>query len=249
MRWPSWIPGGTSTSTVRSVVTRPSPAQTWHGCEIVWPEPPHVPHACVRMNWPNGEFETAWSRPEPPHVGHVSGVVPGSAPRAVADLARKRDRVRDLARDAFGGLDELDLGLDQDVAAVGGAARAGARAEDVLAEERREDVPEAREVEGRRPKAAAGEAVVAEAVVLLARLRLGEHLVGLGDLAEALLRVGLVGDVGVQLARKAAERLLDLRLVRGARDPQDFVVVAFDRRHGSKGTGRVSASPRGSGRA
>jgi hypothetical protein len=45
-------------------------------------------------------------------------------------------------------------------------------------------------------------------------LGVGEHLVGLGGLLELGLRLGVVGvDVGVQLARQAAERLLDLALV------------------------------------
>ena len=72
---------------------------------------------------------------------------------------------------------------------------------------------------------------MAVAVVELARLRLGEHLVRLHHLAEAVVRVGRVGDVGVQLAREPAERLLDLRLARAAGDAEQLVVVALRRGH------------------
>ena len=98
------------------------PRRPGTGCVIVWPEPPHVPQACVRMNWPKGEFETAWSRPEPPQVGQVSGVVPGSAPVPSQTSQGSDTGYGDLARDALGRLDQLDLGLDQDVAAVRRAA-------------------------------------------------------------------------------------------------------------------------------
>ena len=77
---------------------------------------------------------------------------------------------------------------------------------------------------------------MAVAVVELARLGLRQHLVRLDDLAEALLGVGRVGDVGVQLARERAERLLDLRLGRVARDAEQLVVVAFGRRHRAAST-------------
>ena len=84
-----------------------------------------------------------------------------------------------------------------------------------------------------RAEAAAAQALVPVAVVELARLRVREHLVRLGDLAEALLGVGCVGDVRVQLAREPAERLLDLGLVRVAADAQHLVVVALRRGHRS----------------
>ena len=65
-------------------------------------------------------------------------------------------------------------------------------------------------------------------VVELAALGVGEHLVGLGELLEALLgrRVVRVG-VRVQLAREAAEGLLDLGLARAALDAEHLVVVAL----------------------
>jgi hypothetical protein len=82
-----------------------------------------------------------------------------------------------------------------------------------------------------RLKAAAAEPGVPVAVVQRARLSLREHLVRLDDLLEARLGIGRVGDVGMELARKSAERLLDLGVVRTAGDAEQLVVVAVGRRH------------------
>ena len=121
-----------------------------------------------------------------------------------------------------------------DVADVRAARAAAATAgEEVVAEERREDVAEVPEVEVARREAAAPQPGVAVAVVQLARLGLGEHLVGLGHLAEARLGVGLVGHVRMELARELAERLLDLGVGRSAGHAEELVVVAFGRGHRS----------------
>ena len=71
---------------------------------------------------------------------------------------------------------------------------------------------------------------MAELVVQAPRLGLGQHLVGLDRLLEALLGLRRVRHVGVELARQTAECALDLALVCGAREPQN-VVVALGRRH------------------
>jgi hypothetical protein len=68
---------------------------------------------------------------------------------------------------------------------------------------------------------------VPEAVVELAPLGVREHLVRLDDLAEALLGVGRLGDVGVQLAREPAKRALDVVAARVARDAEELVIVAL----------------------
>jgi hypothetical protein len=75
---------------------------------------------------------------------------------------------------------------------------------------------------------------VAVLVVDLALVGVREHLVGLGELLEALLglRVVRVG-VRVRLAGEAAEGLLDLGLVGLAADAEDLVVVALHRSHTS----------------
>ena len=69
------------------------------------------------------------------------------------------------------------------------------------------------------------------AVVQPPRLGVREHLVRLGDRAEALLGVGLLRDVGMQLAGEPPERLLDLCIVGAALDAENLVQVALDRRH------------------
>jgi hypothetical protein len=72
---------------------------------------------------------------------------------------------------------------------------------------------------------------VAVLVVQAAPVRVGEHLVRLGDGAKAVLRVGVLVHVRVQLAREPAEGLLDLGLGRAALDAEQVVVIAFGRRH------------------
>src|SRR5690606_27105844 len=56
-------------------------------------------------------------------------------------------------------------------------------------------------------------------------LRVAQHLVGFADLLEALLCVGLLADVRVELARKAAVGPLDLVLRVVAGDAHELVVV------------------------
>jgi hypothetical protein len=73
-------------------------------------------------------------------------------------------------------------------------------------------------------------------VVDLARLGLREDLVRLGDLAEAVVRVGGVGDIGMELAREPPERLLDVALGRVPSKAEDLVVVPLRRRHRGKGS-------------
>ena len=155
---------------------------------------------------------------EPPRSAAPGAVLGGRArggATAVAGRAGDGDRERHALRDAARSLGQLDLDLGEEVgAAASAAARRGS--EQVLAEEDREDVGEAAEVEVGRTEPAGLEPFVAEAVVELTGLGLREHLVGLGSLAEALLGVGVIRDVGMQLAREAAKRLLDLTLVRRA---------------------------------
>jgi hypothetical protein len=104
---------------------------------------------------------------------------------------------------------------------------------------RGEQVAERVDVEVRRLEAARPQSGVSVAVVELARLRVGERLVGLRRLAEARLGVGVLRDVRMQLAGQLAEGLLDLLLACGARHAEHLVVVAFRGRH------RVSIVPAG----
>src|SRR5262249_20090351 len=72
--------------------------------------------------------------------------------------------------------------------------------------------------------------VLAELIVEAPFLGIRKYLEGAGELLEFLFR-GLVPRVHVRvvLARELAIRLLDLRLARGARNPEDLVVIF---RHG-----------------
>ena len=147
----------------------PDPLQSSQGCSTTRPSPPHCGHACVRTNSPNTLRETCCSRPVPLQV--VADACSRARLGAVASAARARDGdvERDVAARPRRCLDELDLDLRRDVARRGpGAAPAGA--EEVVAEERREEIGQAAEVELRRAEAAAPQPRVAVAVVELARL-------------------------------------------------------------------------------
>jgi putative NADH-flavin reductase len=67
---------------------------------------------------------------------------------------------------------------------------------------------------------------VPEAVVELPPFGVREHFVGLDDLAEALLGIRRVGDVGMELAGEAPERALDVVCACITRDAEKLVVVA-----------------------
>ncbi len=126
-----------------------------------------------RSQSPHVEAVVPGCTPSPPHSAQGTATCTGTA--ALTPRAASSSEIS-----IFGG----DVG-------PACPARAGRDAEDVVPEERREDVGQAPEVERGRAKAAAAQAGVAEPVVELARLRLREHLVGLDDLLEPLVRVGL----------------------------------------------------------
>ena len=109
---------------------------------------------------------------------------------AVAPLARRRDLDLDGPCHAGERIGELDPDRDSDVPAA--CAAAPVAGEQIVPEEGREDVGQVREVEVARRVAAALEACVAVAVIQLARLGLGEHLVRLGNGPKAGLRVRLL---------------------------------------------------------
>ena len=177
---------------------------------------------------------------------HRPQLAPAAAPLAGLDrsaglssvsaaVLTRHDRfVRDLNRATPRSVRQVDLGGCRDVAALDRSARTAAEhvperaaAECATAEERFEDVADRSEcIEvGRVP--AAPQSLVAIPVVCGSALGIGEHLVGLGGLLEALFGRRVVSvDVGVQLAREPTERALDLGLAGVARDAQDLVVVA-----------------------
>ncbi len=128
-------------------------------------------------------------------------------------------------------LRQADLGARDDIAATRRSAATGLLAEERLAEKGAEDIGEVAEVEVGRREATPAQALAAEAVVRCTTLGVGQHLVRLRRLAEALLGIGLLRDVGMELAGELAEGPLDGSVVGAAVDPENLVVVAFGRRH------------------
>ncbi len=219
-----------STSSSFVSIVRPAPLQTVHGVSTICPAPAHVGHVCVRTNSPKTLRETCCSLAAAAARGAGDALGPRLGTVAVAALAGDGHLDLDGALHARERVGELDPDRDADVAAPRPAA-AAAR-EQVVAEEGGEDVGQVREVEVGRRVAAAPQSGVPVAVVELPRLGLREHLVRLGDGAEALLRVRLLRDVRMQLARELAERALDLGVAGAALDAEQLVVVAFRRGHG-----------------
>jgi hypothetical protein len=151
----------------------------------------------------------------------------GAVPVTV--LAGVDELVRDLDASARGRLGERDLDLHGDVAALDTPATTAAEpaAEGISAEERVEDVCERTEAVGLRGVATRVEALEPVAVVCRAPFGVREDLVGLRGLLELLLRLRVVAvHVGVELARQAPERLLDLGVVRLAGHAEHLVRVA-----------------------
>src|SRR5207249_2595942 len=112
-------------------------------------------------------------------------------------------------------------------AAAAAACPAGA---EEVAEQVADDVLEvAAEVEARAPRRALLEGGVSEAVVEAPPLRVGEHLVGLRDLLEALLGLVVVLGIAVGMVPEGelAVSFLDVVLARGAGHAEDLVVVAL----------------------
>src|SRR5229473_1668535 len=181
----------------------------------------------------------------------------GLRSRATARVAALVPRDLHLRLGAEGGFGEADLQVVAEVgpAAARGPAAASAAAEDV-AEDPLEDVVDVRAAESLVERAGAEPAggLVAEAVVAGALLRVGEHLVRLGDLLELLLGL-LVAFVlvGVELDGELAEGALQLLRGAGPFDAEHFVVVVLgvglhegstSRRKASK-AGRPAGSPTG----
>ena len=136
--------------------------------------------------------------------------------------------VHDFLLDARGHFLERDAQADAHVAALL-THRAPALA--LPAEERAEDVAHAAEaaaeqiveVDVAAATAARGARNGAEAVVLGALVRVGQHVVGLVQLLELVFGVGSLVHVGVQLTRAAAERLLDFGFGGVFRHPENLV--------------------------
>ncbi len=231
MRWPSWIPAGTSTSSVASSTTRPAPSHVPHGDSTTRPGALAARARSLAHDLAEDALRDLLDASRTPAGGTGDGLRalrrPGATARraGTCDPGRNRDGRPDL------GLREGDLDPDGQVGAARRPLCPRAAAEQPLAEEGREDVGEVAEIEVGRMEATSTQPGVPVAVVGPPPLWIGEDLVCLGDLAEALVRVGLVRDVRVQLARELAERPLDLRLARVSPDAEQLVVIAV-RGHG-----------------
>ena len=168
-------------------------------------------------------------------AGHRRRAGLGAA--AGARLAAPQRAELDLLLDAGDGLSE---GQPQVVAQVraGRRSAAAAGAACALAEEGIEDVAEALEAAERAVALrAATDPGVAEGVVGLATLRIGQDLVGLVDLLEPLVRPGLRADVRMPLLGELAEGALDVVVRRAAGHAEDVVVVTL----GSHATGSIGS--------
>ena len=223
---PLSTPAGTLTVSVRRARTRPSPLHSPQGCSMTEPRPPQRGQARVVMTWPRNERCTCCTSPRPWQVSQVDGWVPGAVPWPVAGRADDGRLERQLAVDAERRLGQVALDADQRVGALAHPAARPARA-GAAAEEGVHDVAEPAEALRERRAGAAGTARqrVAAEVDDLPLLRVGQHLVRRRDRLEALLRVGVGVDVGVQLAGQLAVGLLDLVVGRVLRDAEGAVVV------------------------
>jgi uncharacterized membrane protein len=160
------------------------------------------------------------------HLADLAPTVAGRARRGrrsglravpVTALARLESRHGDDALAALDRVEEVDLDLHTQIRAS--HRPAGFAAAQVSSEERLEQIadPEVADPAGRR----------AEHVVPLAALRVGEHLVRLGDRLEAFRRVRRAVDVRVILPRELPVGAPDLLIRRRARDAEEDVVVGL----------------------
>ena len=153
-------------------------------------------------------------------------------PRAAARVAGLLPRDLQRGLGAVRGFLERDLQVVAQVAAAAGAAPPAAAAEPEQIAQPAEDVPEV--VEDRRvdagPAGCAADPGVPEAVVSAPLLGVREHGVGFRRLLEPFLG-GLVAGVAVRMVLEGqlAVGALDVRVLRGAGNAENLVVVA--RRH------------------
>ena len=240
MRCPSWMPAGTSTLELRAPrACAPRRRSRGTGARSITPRPRQsghglrahelAEHAARDLLQPAGAAAARAGRDSRAGLHAVAAARrarrrrPRTGPRrscrARPRRARSRSRPRGRRR------------------AARAAPRLPKRSSPKNAEKRSPRLPKSKCVGGKPPRAQAG---VAVAVVELRGVSEFEST----SYASATSRKrtsasGCVGDVGVQLARERAERLLDLALVGVARDAEQLVVVAFGRGHQSYGSGVV----------
>ena len=220
--WPSSMPAGMSTPIARRRGRRPRPRQSGQGPPGSFPRPAQRLHGAVRTSCPSGERTICRTAPAPlalaagQYLRSLRGAI------ALAHLAGAHELEVEVDVHAGRGVGEVDV--DRRLR-IGAGLRAG-RAGEAAAEERAEQVVQEREVhEALGVEALSGDGLVPVAVVARPPVLVGEHLVGLCDLAEALLGVRRLGDVRMQLPGQPAEGLLDLAVACVAADAEQLVVV------------------------
>ena len=223
------MPAGIVTRRVRLRSTRPSPRHVSHG---LLDDATLAPAARARRHvdhLPEHRLADGANLAAPVALRTGRGRRPGLGAAAAAGLARVEHPELDLLL----GPDDRFLERDPQVVAQ---VRAGLRppaprgGRGRPAEERIEDVAEPTEPGGAEPEvplAAATDTGPAEHVIALSAVRVGQHLVRLVDLLEALLRRRVRVDVGVPLLGELAERPLDLGVGGAAFHAEDGVVVEF----------------------
>ena len=178
---------------------------------MTWPWPPQRGQMELVTIWPRKLWRTRCTWPAPAHSRQVIGCVPGLAPGGLAGLAGDRGAHRHRVARAEHRLLEGEVGDHLEVLPARrarGPATAATAEGAAAAEEGVEDVVDpAAAAEAER---VAAEPLGAEAVVALPLLGVGQHLVGDGDLLEALLGRGIGVGVGVELPGQAAVGALDV---------------------------------------
>ena len=233
---PVSIPAGTEMAILRVRASVPTPPHAEHGSLTTLPSPPHLPQVETCMNWPKMLWAARRTSPVPPQFRQVTGLLSGSlrvpmhlphtsvrlisrsfsTPKAASSKSRSRVMRRSAPRRA---VDRVRAPPPKNASNMS---------------------PEAAEVgEALEARAAVRvHAGVAQPVVPGPLLGVGQHLVGLVDLLEALGGVGAPVPVGVVLQRELPERLSHLFVGSGSGQPQDLVVVSL-----LGGHGRTAALP------
>ena len=204
---------------------------------MILPLPRHFWHGPVDWAMPKGVRWVVRTVPLPRQSGQVSAVVPGAQPVPLqSGQVSMRGAVTSFSQPKAASSKLMFQRGAHIVAPARGVGVAGLGA---AAEDAREDVAEAAAAEDIVEAAEAPEAAravtgvgvegrVAELVVLLALVGIGEDLIGLVGLLEALL-TGLVAGVliGVVLLGDLAVCFFDLVLRGALRNAEHLVVITF----------------------
>jgi hypothetical protein len=180
------------------------------------------------------------------NLSYAATPLAGLGPTAIASartrtgLAGARLRNRDRGLAAQENIVQINFEVVTEVCAAicppaGAPARKATPVPEDVSEEVAEEIREAAEIAEIRGAGLSGacDALMAETVIASPLLGIRKHRVGLRDLLESLLGVGIVGiAIRMALERQLAIGLLELSLAAFAGDAKNLVVVAFS--HGEK---------------